>query len=331
MSFKVCVIGCGRMAERGHGPALKKYTILHPELELTACCDIDENRAAYFQKKFGFKRYYKDAMAMLDTEKPDAVCLLVQEQFIAQLAVPIMEKGYPLLVEKSPGINREETLRMIEAAQKKDVPNQVLFSRRYTPLTRELKRLIDKNMKHGEIQNIYYEMYRVGRDEPDFGGTAIHGIDVVKFLAGSDYKHVEFKYQEFPQIGPGVANIFMQAEFKSGATAQLNFCPVSGVVIERMKVNAYNNSFFLDLPIWENMDDPGRLLHIVSDEIKVDVTGKIISDGEKLFETNGFYSENASFFDALLTGKKPQGDIASCLQSVELAECIRNKQKEYRA
>ena len=37
------------------------------------------------------------------------------------------------------------------------------------------------------LRHVHYEMTRVDRRDPDFSTTAIHGIDAVRFLAGSDY------------------------------------------------------------------------------------------------------------------------------------------------
>ena len=63
---------------------------------------------------------------MLDTEKPDAVCIVLPVQYICQTSILVMEKGYPVLMEKPPGLNKEETIRMIAAAEKFGVINQVL-------------------------------------------------------------------------------------------------------------------------------------------------------------------------------------------------------------
>jgi myo-inositol 2-dehydrogenase / D-chiro-inositol 1-dehydrogenase len=323
--FKICTIGCGNMAKTGHGPSYKKYAMLNPDISLEACCDLDEKKASFFQKSFGFKKYYTDIVDMLETEKPDAVCLIAPEHLTAGLSTMILEKGYPLLMEKPPGLNCEETLSMIDAAKISGVPNQVAFNRRYMPLVRELKRQIENTCPHNDIQHIRYDFYRVNRKDSDFAATAIHGIDTVKYLAGSDYSKIRFRYQEFPELGPNVANIFMECTFASGTTAYISFCPVAGVIIERAAVNSYNHTFFLNLPVWEAMDSPGRLTHMAGGKIQLDVTGDDISDGSEMFETNGFYGENAAFFDALRNGLRPSGDIASGLQSVEIADYIRKR------
>lgn len=329
MSFKICTVGCGDIATSVHGPSYVKYRNLHTGVILAACCDIEETRAEIFQKRFGFDRCYTDYRIMLEAERPDAVCLICPDTVTAEISVNIFKMGYPLILEKPPGRNREEALQMIGEAEKLGMANQVAFNRRYIPLVRELKRLLESNFSTGQIYNIRYDFYRAGRKDRDFSTTAIHGIDTAKFLAGSDYEYIRFHYQELSHIGENVANIYMDCVFKSGATANLNFCPVSGTVIERATVNCHNNTFFLNIPIWAAMDSPGRLLHIESNEVKLDVTGKQISDGVEMFEESGFYAENASFFNDIRAGRKPINDIRSGLQSVEVADCIRKRQPEY--
>lgn len=60
-----------------------------------------------------------------------------------------------------------------------------------------------------------------------------------------------------------------------------------------------------------------------------ELTGKEISDGDGTFETGGFYYENASFFDLLISEQKPQ-KIETAVQSVEVAERIRKRLPEYK-
>jgi predicted dehydrogenase len=52
---------------------------------------------------------------------------------------------------------------------------------------------------------------------------------------------------------------------------------------------------------------------------------------EEFFVSNGFYGENAHFFDCIRAGIRPTGDIASGLQAVEIAECIRKRKSSYYA
>jgi len=319
------------MSQSGHGPAFAKYAASHPHTELAACCDLDAAKAASYRQRFGFARHYTDVPEMLNTEKPDAVCLIAPVNVTCELSCRIMEMRYPLLMEKPPGMNVGETDRMIAVAERCGVPNQVAFNRRYTPLIRELKRRLATQFQPGEIQHLRYDFTRIGRKDVDFSTTAIHGIDTVRFLAGSDYRYIRFRYQALPQFGATVANIFMDCEMASGATAHLNFCPMSGAVTERATVHLHDNTFFLNIPVWKAFDAPGRIQHVVKDAIQSDLSGTEISDGAEAFELGGFYGENAAFFEDVRAGRHPAGDLRSARQSVDVANCIRERRDEYRA
>ncbi len=139
MTFKICVIGCGALANSHHGPAYVKYARDHLNTELTACCDLVAQKAADYTRRFGFQRWYSDPLRMLETERPDAVCLVVPPAMTCTLTCQVLEMGFPLLLEKPPGLTTEEIDRMIAAARASGTPNQVAFNRRYTPLVAALK------------------------------------------------------------------------------------------------------------------------------------------------------------------------------------------------
>jgi predicted dehydrogenase len=326
--FTLCIIGCGSLSRSAHGPSYRKYADEDPDFILAGCCDMDAERAEKYRSMFGFARAYTDFHDMLEAEQPDAVCLMAPVELTSELSCEILSLGYPLFMEKPPGLNGEECRRMIVAAEEAGVPTQVAFNRRYCPLVAELKKELGR-FNVGDIQDIRYDFFRIGRKDPDFSTTAIHGIDTVKFLAGSDYRRVRFSYREFPELGPNVANIFMDCEFASGATAHLNFCPNAGVLIERATVNLLDHTFMLNVPIWAAYDTPGRLVHLHRGETVSDVLGDSICEADKNFIAGGFYAENASFFDDLRADRRPVGDVASGLQSVEIAECIRLRRQEY--
>ncbi|MCC6445268.1 MAG: Gfo/Idh/MocA family oxidoreductase [Armatimonadetes bacterium] len=323
MSFKICTVGCGGIATNGHGPSYALYAATHPDTELAACCDLVEERAVRFQERFGFRRRYTDLDRMLDAEKPEAVCLMSPVELTCKLSCHILEKGYPLLLEKPPGTTTGETDRMIRAAG--SLPHQVAFNRRHMPLIAKARSLLGGLPG---IQHIRYDFTRIGRTDPDFSTTAVHGIDAVRFLSGSDYRHVRFRYQPLPDLGPTVANIFMDCEMESGATAHLNFCPVSGVVVERATLYTHDHILFLNTPMWNGFDAPGRLQHIHQGQVIADIAGTDLSGGEQ-FEMCGFYAENEAFFEAVRLGRRPEPDLTASRQSVEVAQYMRDRKAEY--
>jgi predicted dehydrogenase len=162
----------------------------------------------------------------------------------------------------------------------------------------------------------------------DFSTTAIHGLDAVRYLAGADYAQARFRYRELPELGPGVADIFVDAVIANGATAHLAFCPVAGAVLERATAQAHGHTLVAHVPMWGGPDSPGRLWHLAAGRLEAEVTGT--GDGDALFELGGFYAQTAAFLEALAQGRPPSPSFRESRQSVEMAQCIRQRCAEYR-
>jgi myo-inositol 2-dehydrogenase / D-chiro-inositol 1-dehydrogenase len=326
--MKLCAIGCGAHAESSHGPAQARYAARHAGVVLAGCSDLDAGRAERYRERFGFARSYADAWSMLAAERPDAVVLAVPEQATCAVACRVLELGYPLLLEKPPGRTLPELDRIAAAADGagRPVPHQVAFNRRYAPLVRAARGRIDA--AGTPVTHLHYEMTRVDRRDPDFSTTAIHGIDAVRFLAGADYASVRFSYREHAALGPGVADVFMDAVMTSGATAHLAFCPVAGVVVERATVHAHGHSLFLQVPMWSGVDSPGHLRHFQDGRLREQVSG---AEGDEPFVLGGFYGELEAFLDDLAAGRVPSPGLREARQSVAVAERIRHRESEYHA
>jgi predicted dehydrogenase len=331
--MRLCLIGCGEHAETSHGPAHSRYAATHAGTELAACCDLDGARAERHRQRFGFARAYDDAAAMLDAEKPDAAVLAVPVHRTAEVGAALLERGLPLLLEKPPGQTVQEVDALIAAAERsgRPVPHQVAFNRRFVPVVHEARRRLIAIGAPAAIQHVHYEMTRVDRREPDFSTTAIHGLDAVRFLAGADYAEARFRYREQPALGPGVANIFVDAVLVSGATAHLAFCPTAGAVVERATVHAGANTLFLRIPMWGPLDSPGRLQHVERGQVVADLAGDHLGGASDACVLGGFYGEYEAFLGDLAAGRTPSPSLRQSRQSVEIAECVRRRDKEVRA
>ena len=326
MSFKICCIGCGDMATVGHGPSFKKYAQENPDVTLSACCDLDPVKAETFRSAFGFEKAYTDMDQMLQTEKPDAVSLMVPPAATEPLTIKLLRAGIPVILEKPPGLNKEQTLRMMEVAEQTGTPNQVAFNRRYMPMIQRFKQL-----RQGREDLFWqYDFYRSNRHDKDFSTTSIHGIDTVRFLAGKPYQHIDFHYYPNPVDSTLVPVITLDVVFVDGARGRITFDPGSGICAERCTMHGTNEMIYAALPyhgINGSMDGPGSIL--VAEKNQVILREE--APDEEFFVSNGFYGENAHFFDCIRNGIRPEGDIASGLQAVEIAECIRYRKSSYDA
>jgi len=327
---RLCQIGCGEHARVAHGPSQARCARERHDLTLAGCCDVDRERAEAFRREFGYARAFTDAEAMLEAERPDAVVLVVPVERTAGVGALVLERGIPILLEKPPGTTVAEVDRLIKAAERdgRPIPHQVAFNRRFAPLLRELRRRIETGPA---LQHLHYEMTRVDRRDPDFSTTAIHGLDAVRYLAGADYAQARFRYRELPELGPGVADIFVDAVMTTGATAHVAFCPVAGALVERATAHAPGHTLFAHVPMWGGPDSPGRLWHFAGGTLAADIRGDQIGDGPALFELGGFYGETAAFLDALAQGRPPSPSLRESRQSVAIAQSIRERCAEYGA
>lgn len=323
MPFNICLVGCGGIAVQGHGPMMMKYAAMREGVRLAACCDLAFDRAQAFAAAYGFSHAYSDLSKMMDEMKPDGVLLAVPVEHTAGLAVGILERRIPLLLEKPPGVTVDEGKRIAEAAVRAGVPASVAFNRRTMPLIEALKHELDG--AHSEIVSIGVEMCRAQRIEPDFSTTAIHEIDLARYLCGSDYSRAQFVYRTHNEAQPA-ADIFMLAQTESGAVVRVDILPMSGLLTERIAVRLHERSYYAELPIFSGADVPGKIVCYEGNKAT-----KIIYGASDITpsEANGFLGEHTAFFDNVREGKEPGNSVSDCLQSLEVACCMRERQSQY--
>ncbi len=84
--------------------------------------------------------------------------------FHASHAIPLLEAGIPVLIEKPVTSNKEDINRLIEIASRFNTPVAVAYCLRYLPSTIEVKSLLNK----GTIGQLYNVSIEVGQYLPDW-------------------------------------------------------------------------------------------------------------------------------------------------------------------
>lgn len=327
--MKVCLIGCGSIAQAAHGPALQR---LQKEglITLSACCDLDGTRAQAFCNQFDFGRYYTDHIQMLEKERPDVVFSLLPVRFNAACAVSILEHGCAMIMEKPPGINKQEADSIIQAVNARNVYHAVLFNRRSMPLVLEAKRLLE-----GEtIEAVSLEMCREGRRNEDFTTTAIHGIDCIRFLMGRDFEALDFHYQE--DAATQNTNFYVSGWFEDNIHVDMRFLPCAGAVTERICIYTRGKQFYLNLPVWSGttyvpgFDQPGSLTVAQKETVLLQLSGPELSGCQEGYVLNGFYDEDKIVLQEAAAGSHTRFPVADSLQGVDVAAAMRDRKRSYR-
>src|SRR5512146_964286 len=106
---RIGLIGCGEHSEIGHAIPLARYKAAHSgEVELTAVCDLQLDRAESFRKKYGFLNAYSGLDEMLSRHQLSACIAVVPVEKISQVGIKLLELGMPCVVEKPLGSSLAE-------------------------------------------------------------------------------------------------------------------------------------------------------------------------------------------------------------------------------
>lgn len=322
--MKLCMIGCGNFARQFHGPVQQRCAAQDPELALAACCDVDANRARDYGSAFGYPRHYTDLPAMLAAEQPDAVVLAVPPEITCAAASQVLARGFPLLVEKPPGISPEQLARLIDAADQGGARVQVGFNRRYMPVMHRAREIIDGAFGPTPAGRIDYEMLRFDRWDRDFSTTAVHAIDAVRFLAGSPFRTARLDYQTLARAGREAAGVSIELECVSGTRVRVEIQPVAGCNSESVKIHTLGQSVAVKIPFPGKSMADGTVEHWRGDELVASFSDAGGDGPEKM----GVLGETKAFLRAVRSGAMPSPGLRECHQQVTLMEAIRLRQTE---
>ena len=166
-------------------------------------------------------------------------------------------------------------------------------------------------------------MARYRRLEADFTTTAVHAVDLARFLLDSDYGEVRFRYPVHEVSGQSVTSYLLDGEMTSGTAVHLSIYPASGMNVERVTVYCADRAF--ELACSNGLDAPGWLRRYQENRLDEEISGAQLAGSEESYILNGFYAEDEAFFDAVQAGRPPRDDLVSARQSVEIMQALRER------
>jgi UDP-N-acetylglucosamine 3-dehydrogenase len=185
--IKAAVIGVGSMGSN--------HARIYDSLDgvtLVGVCDADAEQAARVASRHRTKAY-ADHAALLDQERPDLVSLVVPTQLHLPVALDVIERGLPLLVEKPIADTVANASEMLEQAEARGVPLMVGHVERFNPAVSELRRRLEDGQL-GKMFQIHAR--RLGpfphriRDVGVVIDLATHDLDVMCHLTGAGVTRV---------------------------------------------------------------------------------------------------------------------------------------------
>lgn len=136
--LKVGIIGCGRAAERLHGPALQRSDAL----DVVAVADLDIDRAAALAQAVTPCAFFQDAGEMIDKSGLDALIIATPPNRHLEDLQLGASAGLPVLIEK-PLVCEADDLEQVQELGEA-IPILVAYNRRFWTPVQALKRAIGR-------------------------------------------------------------------------------------------------------------------------------------------------------------------------------------------
>ncbi|MEH7418381.1 Gfo/Idh/MocA family oxidoreductase [Neobacillus drentensis] len=200
--IRVGVIGCGSIAQYRHLP---EYQV-NPNVELTAVCDINQERVIETAEKYGVLSY-TDYNELLKSGEVDAVSVCTPNYLHAPITIAALEAGLHVLCEKPMATSKEEAEAMIAAAEKNGKKLMIGHNQRFVPSHQKARQLI----ANGEAGRIYSFRTAFGHGGPEgwsvdgkeswffekekafvgaMGDLGVHKTDLLRYVLGEEIVEV---------------------------------------------------------------------------------------------------------------------------------------------
>jgi predicted dehydrogenase len=187
MSIRGAVIGVGAMG-RHHARVLADM----PGVTLVAVADTHLADAEEIARRYHCQAY-ADPVRLLEESRLDLAVVTVPTLLHLEIALQVIERRIPLLVEKPIAFSVEEGQAMIAAAHEAGVPLMVGHIERFNPAVMALKERIGA----GELGRVFQIDARRQGPFParvqDVGvviDLAVHDLDVMRFVTGAEVNRV---------------------------------------------------------------------------------------------------------------------------------------------
>jgi predicted dehydrogenase len=320
--LRAAVIGAGRMG-RHHARLYHQM----PDTQLVAVVDTDATKAGALAAEYGCP-----AAAQVEEvlDRIDIATVAVPTVFHEEVALPLIDRGIPLLIEKPMAPDSATARRMCERAEARGAVIQIGHSERFNPVVVAMQRM--------EVRPRFIETHRISPftfRSADIGvifDMMIHDIDIILHLVKERTYTVDAV--GVAVLGPHEDIANARVTFASGATANLTasrlalkterkirvFSPDAYLSVDYGKktgiaVKKDANLDLLRMAREKNFKDLSEMQHVDFGSL-VNVEPLVIDDVEPL------RAEITAFLKSVREGTPPPVSATDGLAAVELAEAI---------
>jgi predicted dehydrogenase len=228
--LRVALVGAGHMG-KFHAQAIAE----RPDVEFVAVCDVDADRAKAVAAPSG-ARVETDLTGIFG--KIDAAVIAAATSVHRQVAVPLMEAGIPVLLEKPVAGTFAEARQIAQTAHLKGVVAQTGHILRFDPVSRAVAGRIRKPKF---IEFIWAAPFTFrSMDVGVVMDVGIHGIDLILSMVGEMPSRVEAVGAVV--VGPHEDMVNVRLEFPGGCVAVLSASRISRT--RQRLIRAYGDGMF---------------------------------------------------------------------------------------
>ena len=341
MKTTVAVIGCGRIANNAHFPALTQLE----NVRIKYACDLIESKAQAIKEKYPtVEQVITDYQIALADPEVDAVFVLTPNYAHYTVTMDALRAGKHVMCEKPITVNYKLSCEMAEEAKKQGRILNIGVCNRY----HKSVELLEEMNREGKFGNVYhvYCSFRAFRAIPGLGGPftikeqsgggvlidwGIHFLDLILYiLGGAELKTVTCDtYCEMAKDMKEYTYHSMWAEDTADVENGVNDVDdyVTGYIRTSKASISLNGAWA------ENIDEKGGMfVDFMGDKAGARLTyGKQFSffDGDTLETTiseheipDMYLCEDRDFIRSIETGEKNRNYIDNILESMRLLDAL---------
>ena len=336
----VAIIGCGRIANMRHLPALTELS----DVRIKYACDIIEEKAKKSQKDFPkIENVITDYKLALSDPEVDAVYVLTPNYAHYTITMDALKSGKHVFCEKPITVNYQLSCEMAKEAKKQNQIVNIGVCNRYNKSIEMLEEL-NREGRFGKIYHVYCS-FRSFRSIPGLGGAftnkkesgggvlidwGVHFFDLILYILGGAklktatcdaYCEMAKDMKEYKYRGMWAQDT---SDIENGTNDVDDF--ISGYIRTDKASISFNGAWA------QNIDKEEMFIDFLGDKAGARLTygGKFELYDAKTLETiapeydipNMFVCEDRAFINSITTGEKTRSHIDNVLESAKLLDCL---------
>ena len=336
----IAVIGCGRISNLSHLPALSQID----EVRIKYACDLIKEKAEKAKKDFPkIENVITDYKIALEDPEIDAVYVLTPNYAHYTITMDALKAGKHVFCEKPITINYKLSCEMAEEARRQNKIVNIGVCNRYNKSV-EMLEALNREGRFGNIYHVYCS-FRSFRSIPGLGGAfttkaqsgggvlidwGVHFFDLILYILG-DAKLVNCTCDAYSEMAKDMKEykyVKMWAEdtkdIENGTNDVDDF--ISGYIRTDKASVSFNGAWA------QNLDKEEMFIDFLGDKAGARLTygGKFEIYDAKTLETitpeydipSMFLCEDRAFIESITTGEKTRSHIDRILESAKVLDYL---------